>query len=139
MLQRLETPCSLGLYCSSCVNTLLPVAEGKFCDICLLKLVTFNQILILFSGVLHRVTDECERLSALGTMRCASTAKACFCQCAGRQLSDSDSADSLLVVQSLTSLKALRAALRPICDNSLTGGSETVKPCKCVAVVKTNC
>lgn len=42
VLQRLEAPCSLGLYCSSCVNTLLPVAEGKFCDIYLLKLVTIG-------------------------------------------------------------------------------------------------
>lgn len=85
-----------------------------------------DHILILFSGVLCRAIDKCERLSALRTMRCASAAKACFCQCAGHQPSRSDSADSLLVVQSLTSLKALRAALQPICDNSLTGGSETI-------------
>lgn len=66
-------------------------------------------------------------------MRCASAATACFCQCAGRQPSGSGSADSLLVVQSLPSLKALRAALQPICDDSLTGGSQTVlKRCKCV-------
>lgn len=32
MLQRLEAPCSLGLFCSSCGKEILPVAEGMFCD-----------------------------------------------------------------------------------------------------------
>lgn len=82
---------------------------------------------IPFSGVLRRVIGECKRLSALRTMRSAAAAAArrCFCQRAGHEPPGSESADSLLLVHSLTSLKALRAALQPICDNSLTGGSQT--------------
>lgn len=80
----------------------------------------------LFSGVLRRVIDERECFATLRTTRSASAAKSSSCQCAGRQPSAADTEDSLLVVQSLTSLEALRAALQPVCGSSSTGASETV-------------
>lgn len=76
--------------------------------------------------MLRRPIDECERFAALRKIQSGSAIKARSCQCAGRQPPVSDCEGSLLVVQSLTSLKALRAALQPICGNSLTGASETV-------------
>lgn len=94
----------------------------------------------LFSGVLRRVIDERESFAPLRTIRSASAAKWSSCQCAGRQPSAADTEASLLVVQSLTSLEALRAALQPVCGSSSTGASETVvSTVSNATVVQTSC
>ncbi|KAK1900058.1 Fanconi anemia group J protein like, partial [Dissostichus eleginoides] len=89
-------PCSLGLYCSICEKELLPVAHGA----------------------LRRAVCESEHLGFLRNDRFSSGKTTRLCQCATNQQSLSD--NSLLVVQSVTSLKALRTALQPYCDNTLT-------------------
>ncbi|XP_037631188.1 Fanconi anemia group J protein isoform X2 [Sebastes umbrosus] len=91
-------PCCLGLYCSMCEKELLPVAHGA----------------------LRRAICESEHLAFLGKDRFSPAATSRRCQCAPHQPSVSDKSCSLLVVQSLTSLKALRTALQPDCDGSLT-------------------
>lgn len=79
-------------------------------------------ILCIFSGALRRAVCESEHLAFLGKDRFIPAATSRRCQCAPHQPSVSDNSRSLLVVQSLTSLKALRTALQPDCDGSLTGG-----------------
>ncbi|XP_070762033.1 Fanconi anemia group J protein [Enoplosus armatus] len=91
-----QKPCSLGLYCSVCEKELFPVAHG----------------------VLRRAVCEFEHLAFLRKDKCSLAATTGRCQCAPRQLSMSDG--SLLVVQSLASLKALRTALQPYRGGSLT-------------------
>lgn len=73
-----------------------------------------------FPGTLLRPVCEFDHLALLRNNRFNPATTSARCQCRPRQ--PSDSSDSLLLVQSLTSLKALRAALQPYCDNSLTGG-----------------
>ncbi|XP_044057768.1 Fanconi anemia group J protein isoform X2 [Siniperca chuatsi] len=92
-----KKPCSLGLYCSLCEKELFPVAQGA----------------------LRRAVCEFEHLAFLRNDRFSPAATTRRCQCAPHQPSVSDNSGSLLVVQSLTSLKALRKALQPYCDNSL--------------------
>ncbi|KAI3354667.1 hypothetical protein L3Q82_019165, partial [Scortum barcoo] len=87
--------CSLGLYCSLCEKELLPVAHGA----------------------LQRAVCEFEHLAYLRKDRSSPAAATHHCKCAPHQPSISN--NSLLVVQSLTSLKALRTALQPYCDNSV--------------------
>lgn len=84
--------------------------------------VSFWHLLNFFSGALRHVACGFERLALLRKDRFSPAATACRCQCGPRQPSISDRPDSLLVVRSLASLKALRTALQPYCDNSLTGG-----------------
>ncbi|XP_018556622.1 Fanconi anemia group J protein [Lates calcarifer] len=93
-----QKPCSLGLYCSVCGKELLPVAHG----------------------VLRRAVCEFEHLTCLRNDRCHPAAVTHHCQCTTHQPSVSDNSGSLLLVQSLTSLKALRTALQTYCDKRLT-------------------
>nr|XP_046244527.1 Fanconi anemia group J protein [Scatophagus argus] len=93
-----QKPCSLGLYCSVCEKELLPVAHGA----------------------LKRAVCESEHLAFLGKDTFIPAASTCRCRCATHQPLVSDNSGSLLVVQSLTSLKALRTALQPYCDTSFT-------------------
>ncbi|TNN01431.1 hypothetical protein fugu_010813 [Takifugu bimaculatus] len=72
-------------------------------------------------GVLRRVIDERECFATLRTIQSASAGRSSSCRCAGRRPAAADTEDSLLVVQSLTSLEALRAALQPVCGSSSTG------------------
>ncbi|XP_035857205.1 Fanconi anemia group J protein isoform X2 [Sander lucioperca] len=93
-----QKPCCLGLYCSMCEKELLPVAHGA----------------------LRRAVCELDQLAFLRKDSFSPAATTRRCQCAPHQPSISDNSDSLLVVQSLASLMALRTALQPYCDNSLT-------------------
>ncbi|XP_031696188.1 uncharacterized protein LOC116378450, partial [Anarrhichthys ocellatus] len=90
-------PCSLGLYCSLCEKELLPVAHGS----------------------LRSAFCEFEHLAFLRKIFSSATTTR-RCQCAPHQPSLLDDSGSLLVVQSLTAMKALRTALQPYCDSSLT-------------------
>lgn len=93
----------------------------------MLKPVTVGSNLsFLLSGVLRRVSDERECFATLRTIQSASAGTSSSCRCAGRRPAAADAGDSLLVVQSLTSLEALRAALQPVCGSGSTGASETV-------------
>ncbi|XP_032364148.1 Fanconi anemia group J protein isoform X2 [Etheostoma spectabile] len=93
-----QKPCCLGLYCSMCEKELLPVAHGT----------------------LRRVVCELDHLAVLRKDSFSPAAATRRCRCAPHQPSISDSSDSLLVVQSLASLMALRTALQPYRDHSLT-------------------
>lgn len=133
-LQKVKKPCSLGLYCSLCEMELLPVAQGHFCETPVMFYIIYlsytheNQTNILikhvfvdFSGALHRVVCEYENLALLRKGRFGPVATASRCQCGPHEPSNSDPSGSLLVVQSLNALSALRSALQPYCDNSFTG------------------
>ncbi|XP_056296575.1 Fanconi anemia group J protein isoform X3 [Pseudoliparis swirei] len=91
-------PCSLGLYCSLCEKELLPVAHGA----------------------LRSAVCEFEHLSFLRKDRFSPQTSTRRCQCAAHQPSILDKSGSLLLVQSLASMKALRTALQPYCESSLT-------------------
>ncbi|XP_042270894.1 Fanconi anemia group J protein isoform X2 [Thunnus maccoyii] len=104
-----QKPCSLGLYCSMCEKELLPVAHG----------------------VLQSAVCEFEHLSVLRKVSFCPVATTQHCQCAPYQPSILDNSGSLLVVQSLSSLKALRNALQPYCDNSFTAYNAVWDPEEC--------
>ncbi|XP_068568453.1 Fanconi anemia group J protein isoform X2 [Cebidichthys violaceus] len=91
-------PCSLGLYCSLCEKELLPVAHDA----------------------LRSTVCEFEHLAFLRKDRFSSATTTRRCQCAPHPPSLSDESGSLLVVRSLTAMNALRTALQPYCDSSLT-------------------
>ncbi|XP_059187977.1 Fanconi anemia group J protein [Centropristis striata] len=93
-----QKPCSLGIYCSMCEQELLPVAHGA----------------------LRRDVCEFEHLAFLRKDICRPPASTRHCHCAPHLSSISVSAGSLLVVQSLPALKALRNALQPYWDHSLS-------------------
>lgn len=78
----------------------------------------------LSSGVLRRASDGRQRFAALRRIRSVPAATSSPCPCAGRQPAGAQ--DSLLVVQGLASLEALRAALQPVCGGGSTGASQTV-------------
>lgn len=86
---------------------------------------------VFFPGTLLRAVCEFDHLALLRKDRFHPVTMSARCQCGPRQ--PPDSSDSLLVVQSLASLTALRAALQPYCDNSLTGGLRTdvIKQTQC--------
>ncbi|XP_068441804.1 Fanconi anemia group J protein isoform X2 [Clinocottus analis] len=89
-------PCSLGLYCSLCHKELLPVAHGA----------------------LQSAVCEDEHLSFL--RKYSPDRPTRRCHCAPHQPFMLDQSGSLLLVQSLASMAALRTALQPYCDGSLT-------------------
>lgn len=73
-----------------------------------------------FLEILRYAADMSDHLAVLTRHRFDLTTSRCGCgPC---RPSRSCSAGSLLLVQGPTSLKALRAALQPYCDSSLTGG-----------------
>ncbi|XP_014834378.1 PREDICTED: Fanconi anemia group J protein homolog isoform X3 [Poecilia mexicana] len=88
-----QKSCSFGLYCSLCGKELLPDAL-----------------------VQHDVCNK-KHLAVLRELRCNAGAHTCRCRCVPPPpVSD----NWMLVVQSPSSLKALRGALKPYCDQSLT-------------------
>ncbi|XP_034385023.1 Fanconi anemia group J protein isoform X2 [Cyclopterus lumpus] len=89
-------PCSLGLYCSLCEKELLPVAHGA----------------------LRSAVCEFEHLSFLRKDQFSPVTPTRHCQCAARQPSILDKSGSLLLVQNLASMKALRTALQPYCEGT---------------------
>ncbi|XP_058490418.1 uncharacterized protein LOC131462882 [Solea solea] len=62
---------------------------------------------------------EFEHLASLRKVRCSPGVVSARCQCPPRCPSKPESSGSLLVVQNLTSLKALRTVLQPYCDNRI--------------------
>ncbi|KAM7399849.1 hypothetical protein PAMP_019090 [Pampus punctatissimus] len=104
-----QTPCSLGLRCSMCGKELLPVAHGA----------------------LQSAVCEFEHLSLLRKERFCPVVMTQRCQCAPDQPSILDKSGSLLVAQSFTSLKALRNALQPYCDNTFTAYNAVWDPEEC--------
>ncbi|KAM4742834.1 Fanconi anemia group J protein [Anableps anableps] len=90
---RDQKSCSLVLYCSLCGKELLPDAH-----------------------VQHDVCNK-KHLAVLREHRCNPATHTCRC----RRVSQPSVSDNwMLVVQSPPSLKALRTALQPYCDQSLT-------------------
>ncbi|KAG7479203.1 Fanconi anemia group J isoform X1 [Solea senegalensis] len=92
-----QKPCSRGLYCSMCEMELLPAAHGAP----------------------RWAACEFEHLASLRKVRCSPGVVSGRCQCPPRRPSKPESSGSLLVVQNLTSLKALRTVLQPYCDNRI--------------------
>ena len=83
--------------------------------------IQVKHVAVDFSGALHRVVCEMENLALLSKGRFGPVATANRCQCGQHEPSDPDPSGFLLVVQSLSALKALRSALEPYRDNSVTG------------------
>lgn len=76
-----------------------------------------------FLGILQYAAGVSDHLAILRRRGCDPTTVSSRCGCGPCRPSRSvSSGSSLLLVQGLASLKALRAALQPYCDSSLTGG-----------------
>ncbi|KAM7413743.1 hypothetical protein PAMA_020899 [Pampus argenteus] len=82
-------------------------------------------------GALQSAVCEFEHLSLLRKERFCPVIMTRRCQCAPHQPSILDESDSLLVAQSFTSLKALRNALQPYCDNTFTAYNAVWDPEEC--------
>ncbi|XP_041851232.1 Fanconi anemia group J protein isoform X3 [Melanotaenia boesemani] len=98
-------PCSLGLYCSVCEQKLLPDARGT----------------------LQRAVCTYEHLAALRNDMFGSAGLSC--QCAPHTPSDPDT--WLLLVQGRSSMEALRTALQPDCNNTITAYNAIWNPEEC--------
>lgn len=85
--------------------------------------IFLNFQLLDFSGALQFAVCEFEHLAYLRNNRFSPTAGTRRCHCATQEASNSDI--SLLVVRGLASLRTLRTALQPYCDNRLPGGLTT--------------
>lgn len=91
---------------------------SQFSD-CILFFFFFS----FFLGILQYAAGVSDHLAILRRHGCDLTTVSSRCGCGPCRPSRSGSSgSSLLLVQGLASLKALRAALQPYCDSSLTGG-----------------